>query len=100
MSLVLDSVALAALYDELNQSYFDNILPPCRMVWSRRLTRAAGNIDVRRKVIKLSVPLLIESFQNGSLFGATFPICGVACDSSEAALREILKHEMIHLWLH
>ena len=100
MPTLTDGVALAALYDDLNQRYFDGVLPPCRLVWSRRLTRTAGTIDVRRKIIKLSVPLLVESFQNGTLFGPTFQICGVACDSQDAALREILKHEMIHLWLH
>lgn len=94
-----NGATLAALYEELNHEYFEAILPPCRLMWSRRLTRAAGNIDVRRRIIKLSVPLLIESFQ-GTLFGPSFQICGVDCDSYETALREILKHEMIHLWLH
>lgn len=91
---------LQALYSELNALYFENMLPPCRILWSRRLTRAAGNIEVRRRVIKLSVPLLIESFHNDSLFTPQFVICGVSCDSRDSALREILKHEMIHLWLH
>lgn len=95
-----DSAALQDLFTELNELYFEGTLPPCRVVWSRRLTRAAGNIEVRRKVIKLSVPLLLKAFDSESLFGPTYKICGVACDNRESALREILKHEMIHLWLH
>lgn len=91
---------LQALFSELNACYFENVLPVCQIHWSKRLTRAAGTIEVRRRVIKLSVPLLIESFQTASLFAPTFLICGVACDSQQSALREILKHEMIHLWLH
>jgi hypothetical protein len=54
---------------------------------------------VRKREIKLSIPLLIEAFQTGTLFGAEYFICGVQCDNSEIAIREILKHEMIHLWL-
>lgn len=100
MSTLPDAVALQKLFDELNTLYFEGILPPCRMEWSRRLTRAAGTIEVRRRVIKLSVPLLVESFAGDSLFGPTHVICGVPCDDAAMALREILKHEMIHLWLH
>ena len=100
MIQLTDGVRLRALYDELNQLYFEGVLPPCHLVWSRRLTRTAGTIDVRRKIIRLSVPLLIESFHTNSLFVPTFQICGVPCDSPATALREILKHEMIHLWLH
>ena len=94
---LISEATLQALYGELNGLYFENILPPCRIVWSRRLTRAAGNIEVRRKVINLSVPLLIESYRGDSLFAPQFVICGVVCDSQQSALREILKHEMIHL---
>lgn len=91
---------LQTLYQELNALYFDNVLPGCRITWTRRLTRAAGNIEVRKKTIKLSIPLLIEAFEDNSLFAPEFIICGVACDGPQSALREILKHEMIHLWLH
>jgi predicted SprT family Zn-dependent metalloprotease len=91
---------LQALYHDLNLKYFESSLPPCRIEWSRRLTRAAGNIDVRRRYIKLSVPLLVDSYQSTSLFGPEFQVCGVPCDSPQQALQEILKHEMIHLWLH
>ncbi len=100
MTVIMDEATLQALYSELNGLYFENILPPCRILWSRRLTRAAGNIEVRRKVINLSVPLLIETYRGDSLFAPQFVICGVVCDSQQSALREILKHEMIHLWLH
>jgi len=96
----MDATELQALYSELNLEYFDNLLPPCRITWSRRLTRTAANIDVRRCLIHLSLPLLIDSFRRDSLFGPEHRVCGVLCDSPERALREILKHEMIHLWLH
>lgn len=100
-----DERALQNLYAELNARYFDCILPPCRIAWSRQLTRAAGNIDVKRAIIKLSVPLLIDAFDaidspTRSLFGPEYEVCGVPCQNAEEALREILKHEMIHLWLH
>ena len=100
-----DAASLASLYAELNALCFDGMLPPCRIEWSRRLTRAAGNIDVRRRFIKLSTPLLLESFAASqgatlTLFGPEYLVCGVPCDSPQSALREILKHEMIHLWLH
>lgn len=88
---------LSALYDELNDRYFDRILPPCELKWSRRLTRAAGTIRCERRLITLSVPLLVEPYRE---VGAAFEICGVTCASFEEALREILKHEMIHLWLY
>ncbi|HEX8552028.1 MAG TPA: SprT-like domain-containing protein [Abditibacteriaceae bacterium] len=89
---------LQTLYTELNTEYFDAILPPCDIRWSRRLTRAAGVIRVQKREIRLSVPLLVEPWQ--TLLPPTFQICGVACDSFESASREILKHEMIHLWLY
>jgi hypothetical protein len=89
--------ALNALYDRLNAEFFDDILPPCQIKWSRQLTRAAGNIDVRNRVIKLSVPLLVEAYDGDS---PGYEICGVRCETREQAAVEILKHEMIHLWLH
>ncbi len=95
----LDKHSLVALYEELNAKYFEAALPPCRIIWSRRLTRAAGNIDVRARLIKLSQPLLIEAFR-GEIEAFEYTICGVVCRDSYAALIEILKHEMIHLWLH
>lgn len=88
---------LDALYDRLNGEFFENRLPPCQIKWSRQLTRAAGNIDVRNRIIKLSVPLLIDAYATE---GASYEICGIVCESREQAAEEILKHEMIHLWLH
>ena len=88
---------LQDIYAELNREYFASSLPPCEIKWSRRLTRAAGVIEVRKPEIRLSVALLQEPWQ--VLIPPQFQICGVACDSFESALREILKHEMIHLWL-
>jgi hypothetical protein len=99
MSL-MNEVALRSLYDELNADCFDGVLPPCRIQWSRQLTRTAGNIDVRRRLIKLSVPLLQDAFRSESLFGVEHIVCGVVCSGPDEAAREILKHEMIHLWLH
>ena len=86
----------APLYDALNREFFEGILPPCQIRWSRRLTRAAGNIRVQTRVISLSIPLLLDAFANG----ARFTVCGIECTDRETALREILKHEMIHLWLY
>ncbi len=91
---------LQTLYHELNALYFDGILPPCEILWSRKLTRAAGNINVRHRIIKLSQPILQEAFRPASLFPQEYSVCGVLCSSSDQATREILKHEMIHLWLH
>jgi len=96
----VNSGQLLLLYDELNLKYFEGILPTCRIEWSRRLTRAAGNIDVRHRLIKLSMPLLIDAFRRDNLFGPEFTVCGIECVDSQRALEEILKHEMIHLWLH
>lgn len=100
MNFLLRETDLQTLYDELNARYFGSILPPCKIVWSRKLTRAAGNINVRDRIIKLSVPILCDAFQNDSLFPIEYSVCGVLCASKEDATREILKHEMIHLWLH
>lgn len=90
---------LQALYAEFNTQYFNGVLPPCRIVWSRQLTRAAGNIHVKARLIKLSVPLLLETFEKPSLFPREYSVCGVRCEDAQSAVREILKHEMIHLWL-
>ncbi|RYG61462.1 hypothetical protein EON80_23900 [bacterium] len=95
--LLQPSRGLNALYDRINSEYFEDRLPPCQIKWSRQLTRAAGNIDVRNRVIKLSVPLLVDSYASE---GVSYEICGVKCESREHATWEILKHEMIHLWLH
>lgn len=92
---------LQQVYAQINAAFFGNELPSCRLKWSRQLTRAAGNIDVKNRVIKLSVPLLSDAFEAkpGSVLRG-YEICGIFCDSQAVALREILKHEMIHLWLH
>jgi ribosomal protein L37AE/L43A len=101
MTWHLESAAeLNSLYHQIHAECFFGVLPPCRVAWSRRLTRTAGNIDVRARLIKLSVPLLVEAFRGDSLFGVEYMVCGVLCATSQEAVREILKHEMIHLWLH
>lgn len=79
----------------MDARYFDSSLPLCRIEWSRRLTRAAGNINVKNRLVKLSIPLLVDAFADG----ASHTVVGIRCDSMQAAVEEILKHEMIHLWL-
>jgi predicted SprT family Zn-dependent metalloprotease len=86
---------LQVLWERLNRRFFEGTLPPCRIEWSRRLTRAAGNIDVRKRRVKLSVPLLIDAFENNS----AHQVLGVRCEDSASAVEEVLKHEAIHLWL-
>lgn len=90
---------LQALYQLFNEKYFEGKLPLCEIVWSRRLRRAAGNIDVRARLIKLSVPILNDAFLPEKNPVDGYVVCGVLCRTREAALHEILKHEMIHLWL-
>lgn len=99
MSQSYSAAAILSLYAELNVTYFGGILPPCDIRWSRRLTRAAGTIDVRKPEMTLSVPLLVEAYAPTSLFPPQYEVCGVHCDDGPTALREIMKHEMIHLWL-
>jgi ribosomal protein L37AE/L43A len=98
--MMMDSTALFRLYEKFNLHYFGAALPYCPIIWSRQLTRTAGNIDVFAPKMKLSYPLLVEAFEPKGLFPPEFEICGVRCDSSQRAVEEILKHEMIHLWLH
>lgn len=93
---MLSEPELSALYQALNREFFDGQLPLCSIKWSRRLTRTAGNIRVQSRLITLSLPLLFDVWKPGH----AFEVCGIRCAFPEAALREILKHEMIHLWLH
>jgi hypothetical protein len=91
----VDEAFLQLACAEINRQFFDGSLPPCRVVWSRRLTRSAGNINVRSRVIKLSVPLIIDAFGGER----EHEVPGVVCRDAAQAAREILKHELIHLWL-
>jgi predicted SprT family Zn-dependent metalloprotease len=68
------------LYAELNQHHFRGSLPACRIELSARLTRTAGKIWPRTRLIRLS-----RSYHE--LYGAT-------------ELSNTILHEMIHLWLH
>ncbi len=94
---MLSQPQLLELYTQINAEFFESELPPCQLKWSRQLTRAAGNVDVKNRLMKLSIPLLIDAY---ALENSGFSICGVMCATRERALEEILKHEMIHLWLH
>jgi ribosomal protein L37AE/L43A len=86
---------LQVLWARLDARYFASSLGACRIEWSRRLTRAAGNIDVKKRLVKLSVPLLLDAFVDGR----SHIVVGIRCADSSQAIEEILKHEMIHLWL-
>jgi predicted SprT family Zn-dependent metalloprotease len=68
------------LYTGLNQHHFRGSLPACRIELSARLTRTAGKIWPRTRLIRLS-----RSYHE--LYGAT-------------ELSNTILHEMIHLWLH
>jgi len=91
----VDEAWLQSIFKEINRDFFGGVLPACRIVWSRRLTRAAGNIHVRDRLIKLSTPLIVDAFSDGR----GHEVSGVWCLDSCDAAREILKHELIHLWL-
>lgn len=67
------------LYISLNQQHFGGSLPGCRIELSARLTRTAGKIWPRTRLIRLS-----RSYHE--LYGP-------------AELSNTILHEMIHLWL-
>lgn len=97
---VQDQPALLNLYRSLNDQYFEGDLPLCKITWSSRLTHTGGHISPDRRLITLSRPLLLEKFKQVTLFPPEFEVCGVLCTSSDEAIREVMKHEMIHFWLH
>lgn len=77
-------------------------LPPLPVVWSARMTRAAGLFVVARDArgtwhpeIRMSVPLLRR-------LDRPWPqvVCGMNCRDQAAMVRRILEHELIHykLW--
>jgi len=86
---------LQVLWMRLNARFFEGALPSCRIEWSRQLSRSAGNINVSKRLVKLSAPLLLDAFADGQ----EHIVVGIRCCSSGEAVEEILKHEMIHLWL-
>lgn len=76
----LSELDLVALYDELNEEYFDGALPRMRVRWSTRL-KIAGQVIKRHRLILL-----------GLEYHCHYP----------RDLRSTLKHEMVHLvhWHH
>ena len=71
---------LADLYRSLNSVHFDGALPDCQLLWNPRLRTTAGRVDVRRRVIEISV-VYHQNFGPGEV-------------------RDTLLHEMIHLDQH
>ena len=70
----------AELYAGLNRQHFGGTLPGCRIEISARLTRTAGKIWPRTRLMRLS-----RSYHE--LYG-------------QAELSNTILHEMIHLWLY
>lgn len=68
------------LYASLNTQHFEGSLPACRIEISARLSRTAGKIWPRTRLMRLS-----RSYHE--LYGP-------------AELSNTILHEMIHLWLH
>jgi predicted SprT family Zn-dependent metalloprotease len=71
---------LESLFDEINERWFDNELPPYHVTWSKRM-KVAGHIDRPGQFISL-----------GLEYHCHFP----------RDVRRTLKHEMVHLvhWNH
>jgi predicted SprT family Zn-dependent metalloprotease len=67
-------------YKELNTRFFENKLPNCRLELSNRLTRTAGKIWPKLRLMRLSLPY-------HQRYGPD-------------ELRNTILHEMIHLWLY
>jgi predicted SprT family Zn-dependent metalloprotease len=99
-SVPLNSEQLIALWSDLNRRYFDGILPPIHLTWSRRLTSSVGMFVSRggprasrwdpapprppRREIRLSLPLLTPLMSRHAY--------------GENELVSTLAHEMIHQW--
>lgn len=96
----LASEELTAIWFDLNVRYFDGVLPPIDLVWSRRLTSSVGMFVSRggprsswsepashrlpRREIRLSLPLLT-------------PLLAQSPHGYDE-LVSTLSHEMIHQW--
>lgn len=91
---------LARMWHDLNGRYFDGLLPPIDLSWSRRLTSSVGLFVSRRgprprldheglrppatREIRLSLPLLQQATQTS--------------EYGEQEILNTLAHEMIHQW--
>ncbi len=86
------------LYDEIFFDDFFKLHYPKRIKFSlsRRMTRSGGKTEYhpRKIIIKLSTPLLFQSF-NGE--GRDVIICGIVCSDRLEAMMRIMEHEIIHL---
>jgi len=96
----LSTEQLTAIWSDLNHRYFDGLLPPIALVWSRRLTSSVGMFVSRTgprsswrnpfahkpqpREIRLSLPLLTPLL-------ASTPY-------GQAELSSTIAHEMIHQW--
>lgn len=76
----ITSELVHSLYDELNQLHFNGKLPTCQLELSSRLTRTAGKIWPKQRLMRLSLPY----HQRYGL----------------EELKNTVLHEQIHLWLH
>ena len=84
---------LQAWWRELNARYFENLLSPIPIVWSRRLTSSAGLFINRvgpRAPLSSSAPL-----SEHRLIRLSIPLLS---NQTATEVHNTLAHEMIHQW--
>lgn len=81
-------LGLAALFEEINQQYFDGFLDAPDLVWNTRLRSSAGRFIPGSRKYFMSFPAKIE-------------IASYLMEEVRARelVRDTLAHEMIHYWL-